>query len=640
MFQPSRGGRAVLAAAVLLTLALPAPAAAEEAETAPVVLDPLVVSATRTERPLSQVGSSLTVITAEDLEDRQTVLVSDILREVPGVAVNRSGGVGALTQVRLRGAEGNHTLVLIDGIEVNDPAGGSEFDFAHLLAADIDRIEVLRGPQSVLYGSEAIGGVINIVTRRGDGPPEAAASLEGGSFRSGRASASLAAGGERYDLLFSGSHFRTRGISHAKAPRGGTDPDGYENTTAFAKLGVLPFENLRLDFVGRLTRYDMETDDFVGGVGAFEADQDTRGDQRYGRAQATLDLLDGRWRQRLGASLSRLETRNRTNGSRTGRSIGRRTKFDYQSDFAFSTPGFASAAHVVTLGAEHEREGVESSSAWADLDRSFRSRSFYAQYQLDLFERLSLSAGLRHDDNQLFRNAQTYRLTALYSHPETGTRLRGSYGTGVKNPTVFELYGFSQNYSGNPDLEPERGRGWDLGLEQDLFDRRLTLGATYFRQEVDKLITGSGQTSVNLDGRSRSQGVELTAALTLSNGLDLRGAYTYTRTRDPNGDRLVRRPAHTGSLNLNYRFLEDRANLNLGVVYNGRQHDYAFDQFFNRSVVTLKSYTLVGLAGSYRVAEGVELFGRVENLLDRNYEEVFTYASPGRAAYAGVRLRF
>ena len=261
-------------------------------------------------------------------------------------------------------------------------------------------------------------------------------------------------------------------------------------------------------------------------------------------------------------------------------------------------------------------------------------------YQLSLFERLFLSAGVRYDDNDLFENATTYRATLAYLLKESGTKFKGSYGTGVKNPTLFELFGFTPTFRGNPNLEPEKGEGWDLGIVQTLFDGRLVLEATYFDQRIDNLIVGAGQTSRNLSGESRAYGVEVAAMLTLVQGLDLHTAYTFTHTRDPEGNELVRRPQHLGSVTVNYRFLEDRANVNLGIIYNGRQSDFAFDEDFNSSIVRLGAYTLVNLAASYQLTPTVQLFGRIENLLDEDYEEVFTFGTPGRAAYGGVRVRF
>jgi vitamin B12 transporter len=305
-----------------------------------------------------------------------------------------------------------------------------------------------------------------------------------------------------------------------------------------------------------------------------------------------------------------------------------------------TTPQLAESEHTLTFALDHERDGALAKGAFTDIDRSFETLGFIGQYQLGLFARVFLAAGGRYDDNDFFKDATTYRLSLAYVHRETGTKLKGSYGTGVKNPTVFELFGFSQTFRGNPNLQPEKGKGWDIGLEQSFYDRHLLLEVTYFNQRINRLIVGAGQTSRNLEGESRAHGLEVAGTLTLVPGLDLRGAYTYTHTRDPEGHELVRRPKHTGSVNVNYRFLADRANVNLGVIYNGRQDDFAFDANFNRSIVRLGGYTLVNLAAAYQLIPQVELLARVDNLLDKHYEEVFTFGTPGRAAYGGVRVRF
>lgn len=629
--------RAALALGLAPVLAV---SSADAQDRPPILTPPVVVSATRTPQPLDRVGSSITVITGEELERRQTTVVSDALREVPGFAVNRAGGVGQITRLRIRGSEGNQTLVLIDGIEANDPGADSEFDFAQLFAADIERIEALRGPQSVLYGSDAAGGVVNVITRRGEGPVSFGGLVEGGSFQTRRAAGSVGGGGERYDFFLSGSALSTDGVSAASEERGNSEADAYWNGTTFGKLGLRPSDLLELDFVGRATRFSAEGDAFVGGLGAVDADQETDGDLRYGRAQAKLKLFDGAWEQVLGFSGSRQDRHLQDNGVETSRFEGTKRKFDYQSNVYVPTPSFAGTEHVFTVLLEDEQEEVLAQSAFSDVDRKIESRAVAGQYQLALFDRVFLTGGARSDDNEAFEDSTSWRATAAYLHKETATKLKASYGTGVKNPTAFELYGFTANFRGNPDLEPEEAKGWDAGIEQALFGDRLNLEAVYFDQRIDKLIAGAGQTAVNLDGESRSHGVELAATANLLPGLDLRAALTVMRTRDPDGGELVRRPGETGSVNLSYRFLDGRALVDLGVIHNGEQRDFAFDAMFNRSVVTLDSFTLVNLAGSYRLTDGVELFGRVENLFDESYEETFTYGSPGIAAYAGLRLRY
>ncbi len=600
-------------------------------------LNEVVVTATRTEIPQSQVGSALTVITREELEARQTRFVGDVLREVPGLAVNRSGAAGQLAQVRIRGAEGNHTLVLIDGIEVNDPSGGSEFNFADLLAADIERIEVLRGPQSALYGSDAIGGVINIFTRRGAGPARVTASVEGGSFDTFHSTASVSGGDTHYHYSLSGTHFATDGISAASERRGNDEEDSYDTDTLSGNFGVSPAEILDIDFTGRYTRFSTDGDGFAGGLGAIDDASETEGRQRFGRGQARLKLLGGQWEHILGLGYTEHE-RDLFDGSFSSSSAfaGNKRRLDYQTNLYLGKVG--QTAHTLSFGTDDEHETVVSASAFSDIDRSFDTRGYAGQYQLDLFERVFLTGSVRHDDNNLFEDATTGRVTAAYLVNDTDTKLKGSYGTGIKNPTVFELYGFIQTFRGNPDLQPEEAEGWDIGIEQKIFADALTLDVTYFDQRVDQLIVGFAQSAINIDGESRSRGVELAANLAAGNGLTVHGAYTYTSTRDPEGNDLIRRPAHIASVNVNQTFLHNRLNINLGVSYKGEQDDFAFDETFNRSTVTLDSYTLVNLAGSYRLDKTFQLFGRIENLADEDYEEMFTFGTPGRTAYVGLRV--
>lgn len=637
--------RHAVSAAFIGAAILPAAAGARDGHAAsdaspPILLEPLSITANRVPTPARAVGSALSVISGKELEDRQIRLVSDALREVPGLAVNRAGPVGGLTQLRIRGSEGNQVLVLIDGIEVNDPSGDSEFDFAHLLAFDVDRIEILRGPQSALYGSDAIGGVVNIVTRDGEGTPVFSGVVEGGSFKTLGASASVSGGGEKYRFLASGSGFRTKGVSNAAEWRGNDEKDGYRNGTGFAKLGFSPTGYLDVDLAGRYTEFTTETDDFVGGAGAIDGDGETKGRQFFGRAQAKLKLLDGRWEHVVGVGYTDHHRDYFSGGAVISSYEGDKTKLDYQTNIFLATPEFLEASHVVTLALEREEEGVVSASAFSDLDRSITNTGYVGQYQLGLLDRLFLTGSVRFDRNDLFDDATTYRLTGAYTVDGTGTKIRASYGTGVKNPTMFELYGYTQDYQGNPGLEPERASGWDLGVEQPFWGGRAVLDATYFDQRITDLIQGSGNTSVNLPGVSRIRGAEVGLSVSPAEDLLLRASYTFTDSEDATGAELVHRPRNMASLNVNYTFLDDKAQANLGIVYNGPQKDWAWDDFYNRYDIELAPYTLVNLAASYQVTETAQIYGRIDNLLDKQYEEVWSYGSAGRAAYAGLRVSF
>ena len=619
------------------------PAANALAADEPIVLAPLVVSASATPVTAKEVGSAVTVINSEQIERQQVRSLADVLRKVPGMALSRSGPTGSQTQVRIRGAEANHTLVLIDGIELNDPSGASEFDFGNMLASDVERIEILRGPQSAIYGSEAIGGGINIITKKGGGPIGLTVSAEGGSFETGRVAAHLQGGGETYDFSVGGTFFRTNGVSVAPESEGNTEKDGNENRTLNIKIGLQPLDNLEIDLFGRLMKSTIETDPqpFVAGViGTVDGDEETESLQRTGRIQVKYSLFDGRWEHIAGAAYHTDQADSLTNGAVSFSSKGEKTRFDYQSNLFLETPEIADASHTFTVLVERENDAQKTVSAFGGSDLDITNHGVVGEYRVSLFDRLFLSASVRHDFNELFADATTYRATAAYLFPQTGTRLHGSFGTGVKNPTLFELYGFGPNFVPNPNLQPEESRGFDIGVEQSVWDDRVTVDLTYFHNRITDLIDGAGNTAVNLPGVTKVQGVEVSLSAEPIDGLMLAGQYTYTDAEDPSGTQLVRRPRHTASMNAGYRFLEGRATIDLGVDYNGDQKDFQFSNFFaNRRMITLDSYVKADVTASYKVTDRVELFGRVENVLDQDYQNVFGFSNPGIGAYAGVKIR-
>ncbi len=621
-------------------------AAEEPAEKLP----DMVVTANLVPTQTTQTGSAVTVITAEEIEQQQTIYVSDILRTVPGIAVNQSGGrFGAFTQVRIRGAEGNQTLVRLDGIELNDPSGGSEYNFGNLLAENIERIEIIRGPQSALYGSDAIGGVINIISKKGESGLKVNAKVEGGSFGTHQVGGGISGGWqEHFDFSAGATSFVSEGTSIAE---NSIEKDRNTNVTAYGNLSVHPLKNLmpslqtlEIGLNGRLVRSELQTDGFQGGIGAIDADNESNVHQSYGRIYSKLNLFEDtdwiQWQHQLRATYSGNKRDSFQKQQLSSEFDGSSSKYAYQTNLLVDTPALAQSNHALTFLLEHERDQVRTFSAFSNIDRSIDTTSYIGEYRLGLFDRLFVSGSVRHDNNdKLFEDATTYRATFSYLVKETATRAHASYGTGVKNPTIFELFGFTQNFQGNPDLQPEKSHGWDAGIEQKLLHEQITLDATYFNNRIESLIQGTGRSAINLSGRTRIEGVEIALQTHITEGLDLTGAYTWTSSMDSNGNRLVRQPEHIASANLNYGFqlFGNRGNVNFGVKYNGNQTDFAFDPFFNRSIVKLDDYTLLSIAASFEVYKGVELFVRGENLLDEDYQEVFTFTTPGVAVYGGLR---
>ena len=625
-------------AAVAATLALaPAAGSAQEGTTPGATLLPeTVVTATRTKTPIRQIGSAITVVTGEELERRQVRFVSDGLRQVPGVAVNKTSGFGSSTDVRLRGAEANQTLVLIDGVKVNDPALSSQFNFGNLLTSDIDRIEVLRGPQSVLYGSDAIGGVVNVITKRGEADPTVRASAEYGSFDTFLSSANLSGGSKAYDYSIGGSFLDTDGISSAAESNGNTEKDGNRNKTVQGRFGVRPSDAVELNFSGRWQRARVDTDAFT--TIAEDDASFTNSTERFGRAEAKFFLLDKRWEHIFAGSL--FDNKLESDGGAFGASSthGDRQTLQYQTNFSVDTPAVADAAHTFSFGIDDDQERVRTNSAFSTVDQTLKTTSVYGLYQIGLWDRLFLTGGGRHDSNDFFADSTTYRGTAALLFPETNSKLHASGGSAVKNPTVFELFGFASNFVGNPDLRPESSVGFDVGLEQSFLGGKLVGDVTYFHNRIDDLILGFGNTAVNQEGATKIHGIELSGHAEVMDGLTLGASYTWMTTRDADGNELVRRPKHAASVTANYAFLEKkRANINVALIFNGQQKDVAFGP--TRQVV-LDDYLLLNVAGSYRINDYVEVFARGENLLDQEYQEVFSFGTPGIAAFGGLRIRF
>jgi len=626
--------------AIALTTAASAPAlfAADQLPTVSVL-------ASRSPVALDAVGSSVTVITADELEKRQTQLISDLLRSVPGVSLSRSGGPGRATSLRLRGAEPRHTLVFIDGVQVNDPSAiGSAFDFANLTTADVERIEVLRGEQSALWGADAIGGVINITTRRASEGVEKSLAVEGGSFatRSGRVG--LRAAGDHSHFALTISRLTTDGISTVDEDRrqyttldgatsfevgGASETDAYDNTTLTVAAGATLAE---IDFELVLRRSD-SSGDFDGSpdsTDAFFTEPDIANHSsellETWRASASGASADGRLRSTLAVGAAK--TDRLISDANFGDSLftGRRETASYQLDYLPPLADDSLSGHEFSFALEGEREISRSSSSFSSFDESSRSRSAVLEYRLDHDDRLFLSAALRRDDNDRFGNASTGRLAASY-RLGGGLRLHASHGTGVKNPTLFELF----SSFGDPELQQEQSRGSDLGLEYRYGGGRHLLDLTAFSRTLeDEIGFDLGTFSyANRDGESDYKGIELSYRGQLDEAWSMAASWTHTRAEDASGRTLLRRPRNTASLQLDWQ--AGRFGANLGLHYTGDQQDEV-----SAGRVELDAYSLVNLAADYRWRDGWRLYGRIENLLDEDYQEVVGYGAAGAAAYLGL----
>ncbi len=624
-------------------------AAASAADRPP---ETIVVTASRIPVPLSAVGSSITVIEREQIEERESAFAIDLLRAVPGVAISQSGSIGSQTQLRMRGAEANQVLVLIDGIEANDPAGNAEFAFENLGTWDIDRIEVVRGAQSGLWGSDALAGVINVITQRPDEKLSVSGFGEGGAFDTWSAGTRISGGllGTRAGLSVSSID-----SDGSNSSRTGGEDDGYRNRTVNLAVDGSPADNFDLEFNGRYSDIHKEFDSssWLTGLPADTLDE-TDMSLGYFGSKGTLRLLDDRWTQSLRAGWTRSDADNSNEDGDNGSTDADRYAVYYQSTWHFTPASPDSAGNSLTFALDHEREEFSqrgTAAPWGDpnQEQSDHNTAVIAEGLFSPLERLSLSLSVRHDDNSSFENINTYRATTAWADEATGTRLHAAIGRGQKAPTFIERYGyFPGQFTGNPDLDPERSTAWELGIDQALTGVQASVGVTYFHEDLKDEISSIWTpitTTINLPGTSRRRGVEVAALARLSPGLKVAATYTYTDATEPDpitGQDVLelRRPRHTGSLDADWSSRDGRLDLNASLSYTGSHDDAYYPPTYIQEVVELDAYKLVSVAATYRLNDATRIYTRIDNLFGSSYEDVYGYNTPGIGAYAGLRFDF
>ena len=599
----------------------------------------IVVTANRTERPLIQVTEAVTVIDSSEIAERQPLVVTDLLRTVPGLTVTRNGGFGAVSGVSIRGASADQTLVLIDGVRINDPsAPAAGFDFGNLVAGQISRVEVVRGSPGVIWGSQAIGGVVNLLTAAPTEDGRLTLRAEGGWRDTANlaADASGALGPVRASV--GGSYLRTDNIS---ALAGGAERDGYRNAGGHARIEVALTDTLGLDLRGFYTDSRTAFDGFDPQTFALADTRDrTDATQQVGYAGVNLALFGGRLRNRAAYTITRID-RNNTDGAGdpSFNSTGQIERVEYQG-VASIAPGTEA---VFGVEREWTRSRTESFGDFGSVDQAKRAlTSVYGQLSAMPVERLTLTGGVRHDDHQSFGGQTTLGGGAVWS-PLDALTLRVNYGEGFKVPSLFQL---SSGFNiGNRDLQPERARSYEAGAALRLAGGRVTLGTTAYRRDTRDLIVYLacfqdprpicvGRPSGVYDNvaRARAEGVELTGEVRPVPALSIRGEYSLIDATDrDSGFRLARRPGQTVSVLADYRWPFGLAT-GLTVLHVTDSFDDA-----NQSV-PLDGYLTADVRASLALSERIELTGRVTNLFDARYQTAARYGQPGRAAFAGVRV--
>lgn len=600
----------------------------------------IVVTAARTPVPVALSGTAISVIDRATIEAVALPQVSDLLRLSPGVAVSQAGPLGSQTQIRLRGSEANHTLVFIDGIAANDPAASGEFRFETLTSGGIDRIELLRGPQSALWGSEAIGGVVSITTRAPAPGTSAFGQAEAGSFGTYRTSGGLSVGNDRAGLVAQASHSSSDGIDAFGA---GGERDGYRNTTLSLKAVLRPTDAGELGLVVRHTDTNSQFDGFSPVTFRRANTLDStgiRGIAVRGYGKVTL----GDWSHNIEGQYVDSANINRNAGAFLNRSDATRFRVGYQTSLRIDAGGLA---HSLTAAAEHETQTYRADDrnfgGGTNQRQSRDSDSLIGEYRATLGDSAAAGISVRRDWNDRFADSTTWRATAAAALPQN-FRAHASYGEGVTNPTFTEQFGFFPgSFRGNPNLRPETARGFDAGISWKRDG--LSADVTWFHANLTSEIISTFNSTTflsgvaNATGKSRRSGVEVQLDAQATDWLRVEANYTYLKAGEQRlaaglVARELRRPKHAGTLTAIGDW--DRFQLTASAAYVGRQRDTDFSTF---TVVSEKPYTLVTLAARYRLSDALDLTARVENAGDAKYRDVVGYATAGIAAYAGLRVR-
>lgn len=583
----------------------------------------LIVEGTKTGTPIEQMTGAVTIIDEATIQALRVPTVGEVLRQVEGLDVVQLGGPGGQTSLFLRGGNSNHVLVLIDGVKVNSPTTGA-FDPAHLTVDQIERIEVLRGSQSPLYGSEALAGVVNIITKRGHEGAKDQLTIEGGTYRTWRGVLNHSDRGPIWDESLSISRWTSQGISRASERRGNTEPDGYANTTFSTKLGRGAGVGGRMELTARLTDATTDIDDGSGPAPTYLiADSPAKSRDKSAVLGASVSTpITPSWDQRLAVGWSR------DHGTTTEGSFGN-SDIDAQSrQLEWRHTLLAGPDNMVTAGYEYQQRSGRYN---ADYDETIVTNSLYLHDQLAALDPLMVTAGARSDGNNRFGRHNTYQVGSSLMIRASQTRVFSNYSTGFRGPTLNDLF---SPWGSNPNLKPETSHGYEAGLTQALGP--LTVGGTYFHARYKNLIVPDPTAPlfvyfpINLD-TAFARGVEGSVEVRASKAR-IQGTYTYTATRDgATNDQLLRRPRNKAGVVLAFQPEKD-ADLRLDYRYVGEREDYGGG--------TLPAYSLVNLSASRAWTPGVTGFVRVENLFDRVYEEVTGYGTAGRSLYAGLTASF
>ncbi|HHF51236.1 MAG TPA: TonB-dependent receptor [Candidatus Aminicenantes bacterium] len=612
----------------------------------------ITVTANRIEKSTKKVAASTTVITGEELEKFKLNTLYEALREIAGLDTIQNGASGQTASLFIRGANSSHTKIMLDGTELNDPMDPNRsFDFSHLFTENIDRIEIIRGPQSTLYGSDAMAGVIHIITRQEQGKPHFHLSSMGGTYDTLQGKGEISGSTEKLSYSLGASYFKTSGFSAASSRyEGNTEKDGYQNTTFSGKLGFQLKENMDLHFSMR--KIDAKTDIDNNG-GDYGDDPNNTGDYDLIFLKGGFRglFMKNRWETKIDVSYAD-SLRKYINPTDTHHPYSS-YKSEYKSHIFkidFQNNLFLHESNTLIFGLEFDKEYgssfYESQSFYGPYESEFPEKNasnvgIYAQDQMNLDDSFIASVGARYDNHSTTGNSLTYQIAPLYILNSTGTKLKATFGTGFKAPSLYQLYAPATFYGpiGNTELQPEKTLGLDAGIEQELLGGRLLVKATYFTNSYKDLIDYDYTKGYINIGKASSKGAEFTLNSIPVKDMTFSASYTWCEAVDERTEQaLLRRPEHKASMRMGYDGLK-KTHITVSLLYVGEREDSYF-QDYQTTRVTLPEYTLCNASVSYDLFKYAQFFLRWDNIFNTDYEYIKGYAAPGFSVYGGVKLDF
>lgn len=581
----------------------------------------VVVTATRNATPIEQIGNTIYVVTAKEIEQKQKRTVAEALESVPGVTVSRSGGIGGqATSVFIRGAESRFTLVLINGIPMNDPSSvGDTYNFDRINIDNVERIEVLEGSQSTLYGSRAIGGVINIITKKSTNK-NVVFSSEAGSFNTFKNAGSIAGGNDKVQFLFDISQLNAGGVTVNSAQ---PDKDAYHLTTFTSNISITPDVVTDINLLAKKMLSNASYDDTY----SPNTSPYVKSNETILGLTASRSFFNEQWKSEFIIGQDKI-TRDYLESSYPSHYEGKIDRYSWINTYK------PIKSNSITLGLEKLFEEATTNSFTPHHDAI---NSLFAQDQATIFEDVYLTVGGRIDDHDQFGTHGTYKVAAAYTIKEQRITLRSSLGTGFKAPSLAQLYDSSWG-SNNPNLKPEKSKSWDVGFDKTFAFLQSKLGVSWFHNTYTDLISSSFAThwqNTNI-AHAQSSGLGLNLSVIPSKDLTISTNYTYTKTRDDQGQELLRRPQNQFNVSGDYR-LSATVKLGAELTYVGSRQDYIN---ITGPKGEVGGYYLVNMTGSYDINKSLQLFARVNNLFDRSYQNVSGYNNPGIATYAGIKASF